>query len=184
LAGPDGKWDARSFNFNDVVAILNGLSPYDWAGFLKERINGKSSNAPLNGLTLGGYRLVYTSEPTGFFRDQEKRSGETNFNYSLGMSVGKNGHVSSVIWDGPAFKQGLTTAAELLAVNGRAYSDEALRDAIVAAEGGKDPIKLIVRSGRLVREVAIQWNGGLRYPRLEKIGVGETSLDRLLMPLP
>lgn len=184
VAGPDGKWDARSFNFNDVVAILNGLSPYDWAGFLKERINGKSSTAPLNGLTLGGYRLVYASEPTGFFRDQEKRSGETNFNYSLGMSVGKSGHVSSVIWDGPAFKQGLTTAAELLAVNGRAFSDEALRDAIVAAEGGKDPIKLIVRSGRLVREVAIQWNGGLRYPRLEKIGVGETSLDRLLMPLP
>ena len=184
VAGPDGKWEARSFSFNDVVSILNGLSPYDWAGFLKERINGKSSTAPLNGLTLGGYRLVYASEPTGFFRDQEKRSGETNFNYSLGMSVGKNGHVSSVIWDGPAFKQGLTTAAELLAVNGRTYSDEALRDAIVVAEGGKDPIKLIVRSGRLVREVALQWNGGLRYPRLEKIGVGETSLDRLLMPLP
>jgi len=184
VAGPDGKWDARSFTFNDVVAILNELSPYDWAGFLKERINGKSRSAPLGGLTLGGYRLVYASEPTSFLRDQEKRSGETNFNYSLGMSVGKNGHVSSVIWDGPAFKQGLTTAAELLAVNGRTYSDEALRDAIVAAEGGKDPIKLIVRSGRLVREVAIQWNGGLRYPRLEKIGVGETSLDRLLLPLP
>ena len=61
---------------------------------------------------------------------------------------------------------------------------EALRDAIVAAEGGKDPIKLIVRSGRLVREVAIQWNGGLRYPRLEKIGVGEGNLDKLLAPLP
>ncbi len=184
VAGPDGKWDARPFSFNDVVAILNGLSPYDWATFLKERINGKSSNAPLSGLSLGGYRLAYASEPTSFFRDQEKRSGETNFNYSLGLSVGKNGHVSSVIWDGPASKQGLTTAAELLAVNCRTYSDEPLRDAIVTAEGGKEPIKLIVRSGRLVREVAIQWNGGLRYPRLEKIGVGEGNLDKLLAPLP
>ena len=77
-------------------------------------------------------------------------------------------------------------AVDGIILNAAAYTHTsiALRDAIVAAEGGKDPIKLIVRSGRLVREVAIQWNGGLRYPRLEKIGVGETSLDRLLMPLP
>ena len=98
------------------------------------RIRRKTNFFYLGGLTLGGYRLVYASEPTSFLRDQEKRSGETNFNYSLGMSVGKNGHVSSVTWDGPAFKQGLTTAAELLAVNGRAYSDEALRDAIAATQ--------------------------------------------------
>lgn len=184
VAGPNGKWDARPFTFNDVVAILNDLSPYDWASFLNERINGKSPNAPLSGLTLGGYRLVYSSEPTGFFRDQEKRSGEMNLNYSLGMSVGKGGHVSGVIWDGPAFKAGLTTASEILGVNGRTYSDDALRDAVVSAEGGKDAIKLIIRSGRVVREVAVQWNGGLRYPRLDKIGVGESSLDILLAPLP
>lgn len=184
VAGPDGKWDARAFTFNDIVGILNGLSPYDWATFLKERINGKSANAPLSGLTLGGYRLVYSSEPTGFFRDQEKRSGEINLNYSLGMSVGKGGHVSGVIWDGPAFKAGLTTAADILAVNGRTYSDDALRDAVVLAEGGKDPIKLIIRTGRAVREVGIQWNGGLRYPRLDKIGLGEGNLDKLLAPLP
>ncbi len=184
VAGPDGKWDARAFTFNDIVGILNGLSPYDWASFLKERINGKAANAPLSGLTLGGYRLVYSSEPTGIFRDQEKRSGEMNLNYSLGMSIGKGGHVSGVIWDGPAFKAGLTTAADILAVNGRAYSDDALRDAVVLAEGGKDPIKLIIRTGRVVREVAIQWNGGLRYPRLDKIGLGEANLDKLLAPLP
>lgn len=184
VAGPDGKWDARAFTFNDIVGILNVLSPYDWASFLKERINGKSANAPLSGLTLGGYRLVYSSEPTGFFRDQEKRSGEMNLNYSLGMSVGKGGHVSGVIWDGPAFKAGLSTAADILAVNGRTYSDDALRDAVVLAEGGKDPIKLIIRTGRVVREVAIQWNGGLRYPRLDKIGLGEGNLDKLLAPLP
>jgi predicted metalloprotease with PDZ domain len=160
VAGPDSKWDARPFTFNDIVSVLNSLSPYDWASFLKERINGKAANAPLSGLTLGGYRLVYASEPTSFFRDQEKRSGEVNLNYSLGISVGKGGHVSGVIWDAPAFKAGLTTAADILAVNGRTYSDDILRDAVVAAEGGKDPIKL------------------------EKIGVGETSLDKLLAPQP
>ncbi len=183
-ATPDGQWQAKGFDLKEIAGILNGLSPYDWEGFLKERINGKAPNAPLSGLTLGGYRLVYSSEQSPFLRDQEKRSGEMNLNYSLGMSIGKGGHVSGVIWDGPAFKAGLTTASEIVGVNGRVYSDDVLRDAIAAAEGGKESIKLIVRTGRKIAEVPVQWNGGLRYPRLEKIGVGDGSLDKLLAPLP
>lgn len=181
---PEGQWQAKGFDLKEIANILNSLSPYDWEGFLKGRINGKAPNAPLSGLTLGGYRLVYSAEQSPFLRDQEKRSGEMNLNFSLGMSIGKGGHVTGVIWDGPAFKAGLTTASEIVGVNGRVYSDDALRDAIVKAEGGKDPIKLIVRTGRKIGEVSIQWDGGLRYPRLEKIGVGEGSLDKLLAPLP
>lgn len=78
----------------------------------------------------------------------------------------------------------MTTASEIVGVNGRTYSDDALRDAVAKAEGGKDPIRLIVRSGRTIGEVPVQWSGGLRYPRLEKVGVGDGSLDRLLAPLP
>ncbi len=182
FAGPDGKWEARGFTLEEIASKLNALSPYDWAGFLKARLSEKQPNAPLSGLTLGGYRLVYTSEPTPFFRDTEKRGGELNLSFSLGMSVGKGGHVSSILWDGPAFNAGLTTAAEIIAVNGRAYSEDALREAVTAAEGGKEPIRLIVRTGQRVREVPIQWNGGLRYPRLERIGLGDGSLDLLLAP--
>jgi len=182
FAGPDGKWEARGFTLEEIASKLNALSPYDWASFLKARLSEKQPNAPLSGLTLGGYRLVYTSEPTPFFRDTEKRGGELNLTFSLGMSVGKGGHVSSILWDGPAFNAGLTTAAEIVAVNGRVYSDEALREAVTAAEGGKEPIRLIVRSGQRVREVPVQWNGGLRYPRLERIGLGDGTLDLLLAP--
>lgn len=182
FAGPDGKWEARGFTLEEIASKLNALSPYDWAGFLKARLSEKQPNAPLSGLTLGGYRLIYTSEPTPFFRDTEKRGGELNLAFSLGMSVGKGGHVSSIIWDGPAFNAGLTTAAEIVAVNGRVYSDEVLREAVTTAEGGKDPIRLIVRTGQRVREVPVQWNGGLRYPRLERIGLGDGSLDLLLAP--
>ena len=184
VAGPDGNWEARPFTRAEIVSILNHLSPYDWEEFFRTRVNARAPNAPLSGLTLGGYRLVFASEPSPFFRDQEKRSGEMNLNYSLGLSVAKGGHVTGVIWDGPAFKAGLTTAAEIIAVNGRTYGEDVLRDAIITAEGGKDPIRLIIRSGRVVREVAIPWNGGLRYPRLEKIGVGQGSIDVLLAPIP
>ncbi|MEY3985986.1 MAG: hypothetical protein RLZ59_1431 [Pseudomonadota bacterium] len=182
-AGPNGTWDARGATLEEITDTLNGLSTYDWTGLFRDRLNGKSPNAPLSGLTLGGYRLVYTREATPFFRDAEKRSNEANLTYSLGLTVGKNGHVNTILWDGPAFKAGLTTAAEIIAVNGRVFTDEVLRDAIGDAEGGKEPIRLIVKSGKRVREIAIAWNGGHRFPRLEKIGTGDGSLDRLLMPI-
>jgi hypothetical protein len=35
-----------------------------------------------------------------------------------------------------------------------------------------------------VREVLVNWTGGLRYPRLEKNISGEGNLDRLLAPQP
>jgi predicted metalloprotease with PDZ domain len=125
---------------------------------------------------LGGYQLAYTNEPTPFFKDAEKRSGEVNLTYSLGMTVNKNGHLSTVLWDGPAFKAGLTTAAEIVAVNGKLFSQDVLRDAVAEAEGGREPIKLIVKVGKQVRA------GGHRFPRLEKVGLGDGSLDKLLAP--
>jgi hypothetical protein len=57
-----------------------------------------------------------------------------------------------------------------------------LRDAVAQAEGGREPIKLIVKVGKRVREVAIDWAGGHRFPRLEKVGLGDGSLDKLLAP--
>jgi predicted metalloprotease with PDZ domain len=182
LGGVDGQVIVKPFTFEEIATTLSMLAPHDWASFLKQRITEKQPNAPLNGLTLGGYRLVFNEEPTAFFKDVEKRAGEVNLVYSLGMTIGKAGHLNQVIWDGPAFNAGLTIAAEIIAVNGRTYSDTVIREAVTAAKGGKDPIRLIVKSGREVREVSVQWNGGLRYPRLEKIGPGESGIDRLLTP--
>lgn len=184
FSGPEGDFRARGFTFEEVAATLNALSPYDWAGFLTRRVTEKAAGAPLGGLTQGGYRLVFAEEPTPYFRDKERRAGEQDLSFSLGLTIGKGGKVNGVIWDGPAFSAGLTSAAEIVAVNGRVYTDDLMIEAITAAKGGSDPIHLIVKSGNRVRDVAIRWNGGLRYPRLEKFVTGETSLDLLLRPRP
>jgi predicted metalloprotease with PDZ domain len=184
FSGPEGDFQARGFTFDEVVATLATLSPYDWAGFLSRRTTEKAAGAPLAGLAQAGYRLVYVPEPTPFFRDKEKRAAEQDLSFSIGLTIGKGGKVNSVIWDGPAFNAGLTSAAEIIAVNGRVYSDEAMLDAISTAKGGSEPIRLIVKSGNRVREIPVAWNGGLRYPRLEKTASGDTSLDFLLRPRP
>jgi predicted metalloprotease with PDZ domain len=176
----DGDYSAKSYDFAELVATLNATVPYDWSGFLTQRLTEKAKNAPLNGFVAGGYNLTYGEEPTPFFKNLEKNGKFINLNYSLGLSVGKAGKITSVVWDGPAFNAGLVVGSEILGVNGRAYSDDGIKDAIKAAKGGKDPIKLIVKSGDRVREVAVPWTGGPRYPKLVKIGTGEGSLDKLL----
>ena len=185
FGGKDGDYSAKSFDFDEVARTLNVITPYDWACFLKARLTAKASGAPLNGLILGGYRLAYSDTPTAFFKDAEKRSKELNLTYSLGGSINK-GKLSGVIWDGPLFNAGLAVGQEILAVGDIAYSDDAIKDAIIAAKGSKDPIRLIVKAGDRVRTVTVQWNGGLRYPRLEKDSsvIGDGSLDKLLSPRP
>ncbi|MFL9840885.1 peptidase M61 [Sphingomonas sp. ST-64] len=176
----DGDWGVLTYDLDNVVATLNGVQPYDWANFLKSRVYDVAPKAPLAGFTQNGYRLVYTDEPTAAFKNNEKRRNMVDLSYSIGITVGKGGSVSSVTWDSPAFDAGLDLGDTIVAVGGREYSDDRLKDAITAAKTAKAPIKLLVKSGTRYRETTIDYRDGLRYPRLEKIGTGEGGLDRLL----
>ena len=42
--------------------------------------------------------------------------------------------------------------------------------------------ELLVHDGDVYRTVKLDWHGGLRYPRLEKVGKGQGTLDALLAP--
>src|SRR5690606_14050021 len=61
------------YDFDDVVRALDAVQPYDWAGFLKARIETVGGKAPLDGLARGGYRLAYSDMPTAWFVSQENR---------------------------------------------------------------------------------------------------------------
>ena len=180
----DGDWGVKTYDFQEVVLALGQVAPYDWSGFLKKRLTEKGPRAPLDGLTRSGYKLVYTDAPTLFLKDADKRAKELNLSYSLGLSINKEKQVNTVIWGGPAFSAGITSAAELIAVDGAAYSEEIIKAAITTAKGTTKPIRLTIKTGNRVRDVNVQWNGGLRYPRLEKVEKVDTGLDLLFKPLP
>ena len=36
--GPGGKPELKTYTFDDIVATLNSLAPYDWNGFLRTRL--------------------------------------------------------------------------------------------------------------------------------------------------
>lgn len=177
----DGDWGEVTYTFEDVARTLNGIVPYDWAGFLNQRLTETGQPAPVNGFAMNGYKLVYTSEPTAFFKQQEKSRG-ADVSYSLGLVVANDGRISTVIWNSPAFKAGLDVGTEIQAINGQSYSAERLKAAIVTAKDSKTPIRLLVRNEDRFRDISIDYQGGPRYPRLQKVGTGEGGLDRLLMP--
>ena len=177
----DGDWGEVTYTFDDVVATLNGVHPYDWASFLKMRLTETGKPAPIDGFEKNGYKLVYTDvPPKGAMRGMER--GGANFLDSLGLAAGSNGDLAQVIWASPAFKAGLDTGDSIVAVDDLAYSADRLKDAVVAAKSSKEPVRLTVKGHDRVREVAIDWHGGLRYPHLQKVGTGETGLDKLLAP--
>ena len=127
--------------------------------------------------------MIYTDVPTPYFKDVEKQTKSINLTYSIGATISKM-KLTSVVWDGPLFNAGLTTDTELIAVNGKTYSDDAIKDTITAAKGGKEPIRLIVKNGDRVREVSVSYFGGLRYPRLERTNVADGGIDLLLRARP
>ena len=178
----DRDYGELVYTREDVIATLNNVHPYDWAGYLRRRIDEIAPKAPLEGITLGGYRLIYTDEPTAWIKAGEKAAGTTNLAYSGGFVVGRNARISTVIWDGPAFDAGMTVGTDLLAVNGRTYDADRLKAAIKAAKGGREPVRLLVKSGDVYRTLDLQWHGGLRYPRLEKVAGAPSTLDQLLAP--
>src|SRR5690606_15442302 len=120
--------------------------------------------APLEGLTEGGYRLVFKEEPTAWFKASETSGKRTDLSYSGGLVVGEDGRIAAVLWDTPAFNAGLTVGSEILAVNDRTFSPEALKAAIREAKTSRRPIRLLVKSGDLYRTTELAWYEGLRYP--------------------
>ena len=165
----NGSFLPAFYTFEDVVATLNKVQKFDWAPFLRARVEGHGPGAPLDGLKRAGWKLVYTDTPTDAVKASEERTKSADFSYSLGFSVRADGGVSNVIWDGVGFRAGLAGNTTIVAVNNRVYKPEVLKAAVKAAKGTKAPIELLVRKGNNLRTISLDYHDCLRYPRLERI---------------
>jgi hypothetical protein len=67
---------------------------------------------------------------------------------------------------------------ELLAVNGKQWTPDNLREAIRQAKGNSEPIELLLRNDDYYKTVKIDYHGGERYPHLEATGA-QDLLDQI-----
>ena len=180
----DGRVKPLLYDFDAVVAALNAVQPNDWRTFLRDRLDAHDSGPLLEGLTRAGWRLAWSAKRSEFAGGDEADETRTDdFAYSLGVNVRRDGTVDNVLWDSPAFRAGINKYVQIVAVDGTAYRAERLNAAIERSPTSTTPLELILKDGERYRTVRVDYHGGLRYPRLERIAERPELLDsKLLAP--
>jgi predicted metalloprotease with PDZ domain len=176
----DGDRVTSTYTFDDIVHTLNRIAPYDWTTFLHNRLNSQVEDGVLEGLTRGGYKLIYTDVPTESYRQSEEESGTVDLSYSIGLSVTKTGSIKTLSWGGPAFAAGLGLNARITKVNGQNFDTQALLSAVRNAS--TTPLELTFEADGQTHTTPIDYHGTLRYPRLQRTPDTPDLLEVLFAP--
>lgn len=175
------------YTFDELVADLNEVVPYDWAKFLHDRVDKINTHADVEGIERGGYKLVFRNKPSASERIMESRNGRRRGGldcwYSIGLRLSNDGQIRDVLWDGPADKARIAPGYKIIAVNGRMFSNDVLRNAIRESKGSSEPIHLLLQADDFVRTADITYHDGERYPVLERADGTADYLDAITTPL-
>jgi predicted metalloprotease with PDZ domain len=156
----------KTYTFDDVVNTLSQVVPYDWRGFWTERLTNHGPGAPLGGIEGSGWKLVYDDVPSEMQRGGEASSHFVDVAYSIGLDLREDGTISDTTEGMPAALAGIGPGMKLIAVNGRQYSTEVLRDALRAGKSATAPLELLVENTDYYKTYKLDYHGGERYPHL------------------
>ena len=174
----------KTYGFDDVVATLNDVAPFDWRNFLLTRLNSTDFHAPLGGIERGGWKLAYDTTPSGFLKDLEQVRHGTEMGYSIGLRLNEEGSIADVIEGMPAAKAGVGPGMKILAVNGKAYSPEVLRDVVRATTDPRQRrIELLIDNEGHVAPYQVTYGEGEKYPVLERDQSKPDTLSKIIAPL-
>lgn len=187
----NGSFVTHTYTFDDLVAALNKVQPYDWSGFLHNWLDGVGKQVPLlSGIKAAGWRLVYTDEPSRYEKALENvgmgelEGSGINEMFSIGLFLNHDGSIRDVLWQGPAFKAGLAPGMQLVSVDGQAYSKSALRDAMSRAHRSKKPLRISVHGDGVTTTYTVHYDGGLKYPHLVRVKGKTDYLEQILATKP
>ena len=179
LGGESGPPKVVPYTYEDVVAELNRVAPYDWKGFWAARIATATPRAPLSGIENAGWKLTYGADRPDMLRAADEANHTADERFSIGILVTDDGTIPDVIPDSASSKAGVAPGVRLTAVNGRRYSRDVLRDAVQATKsGGK--LELLVENGEFFETHRLDYAGGLRYPTLERVSQTPDVLSQII----
>ena len=182
FGGQNGPPTVVLYNFDDVVAALNQITPYDWSTFWKTRLEATAPHAPLGGLTGSGWKLVYTDVLPQMQRSAETTRKSVDLRASLGFAVNDDGTIPDVRPESPAAKAGVAPGMKLVAVNGRRWSKEGLRTAVKDTQASHHPIELLLENGEFFKSYTLDYDAGERYPHIQRDYTADDLLSQIITP--
>lgn len=162
-----GTQRVAPFTYEQVIAELNRVTPYDWADLLGRRLNDTLEQMPTEFVTLCGCRLHYTAEPPKNISGRQKENDSVDASDSLGATFDKEGKVTFVSPNMPADEAGLAPDMQVAGVNGSKYSSRRMLDAI-ADSVTRGHIELLMLDGERFRTIKVPYADGPRYLTLTR----------------
>ena len=164
--GHGGAPELKPYTFDDVVNALNQIAPYDWRAFWTTRLQNHGPGAPLDGITRSGWTLVYDETRSDEVKAAEETSKTVNAEYSVGLTLTADGTVLDTIEGMPAAAAGVGPGMKVVAVNGRRFTADVLREALRAGKNDSQPMQLLVENDAYFKTYDVVYHGGERYPHL------------------
>lgn len=156
----------KTYTFDDVVSALNQIAPYDWHAFWTERLTNHGPGAPLGGIEGSGWKLVYDEVPSEMLGSSAGMFHYVPAAFALGIELRDDGEINDTIEGELAAKAGIGPGMKVVAVNGRRFSPEILRDAIKASKTSTAPIELLIENTDYYKTYKLDYHGGESYPHL------------------
>ena len=166
---------------NDVINTLNEVVDYDWKSFFQKKLTSLN-HPPLDGIEKSGWKLVYKEEPNEMQKVNEAVSQSINLFYSIGFIVDFDGKVEDVLPESAAANAGLAPGMDIIAINGRKFSREIIHEALKATEKDSLKIRFIVANGDFYSVIKVKYQGGEKYPYLERNFAKSDILKSIIKP--
>lgn len=176
--GANNGPEVKTYTFDELMAALSAIAPYDWAKFFHERLESTAAAAPVGGIENAGWKVVMTDKAPHL----GGRYSDPGDIYSLGLLLSGDGTVTDSIVGGPAFNAGISPGMKVIGVDGRVFTKDVLADALKATKENAEPIVLLVVSDDYIHTCTVKYRGGLLYPHLARIDGKPDTLDELIKP--
>jgi predicted metalloprotease with PDZ domain len=172
--------EVKTYTFEELVELLDQVTPYRWADLLRERLNSTSAEAPVGGIESSGWKLEFTDQPV---RGGRTTRGVSSTTFSLGFDLAPDGTVTDALYGGLAFQAGLRPGMKIAAINRRVYSVDALADLLAASKDAPQTIELLVIADDYYKACTLTYRGGPRYPHLVRDSAKPDNLSQVIQPL-
>ena len=156
----------KPYTFDDVVNALNQVVAYDWRGFWTERLTNHGPGAPLGGIEGSGWKLVYDATPSDMMTSQAGMYHFVPAGFALGLLLNDDGSITDTTEGELAAKAGIGPGMKLIAVNGRQFSGDVLRDTLKSAKDNSAPIELLIENTDYYKTYKLDYHAGEKYPHL------------------